>query len=255
MADDRDRNDRWTREERWRGGDAWGNERSYSSDRPYGDRGYLGERAREEYREYGDRYGREYSNPRDRDFVSPRDYGTVRDRDYGARDRDQSPGYQPYTRGSQEFGPEGYGAPSRYSSARTSAREWTSSERWRVPGPFVGRGPKGYKRSDERIKEEICDRLTSHGLLDASDIEVQAQNGEATLTGYVDSREAKRAAEDCVEDVVGIREVHNHLRIRSHSEDAGVGRTSVLGLTEHETQDAAAAREADATSRSRARNT
>jgi hypothetical protein len=49
--------------------------------------------------------------------------------------------------------------------------------------------------------------------------------------------------------------VHNHLRIRSHSEDAGVGRTSVLGLTEHETQDAAAAREADATSRSRARNT
>jgi hypothetical protein len=253
MADDRDRYDRWTREERWRGADTWGNERSYSSDRPYGDRGYLGERAREEYREYGDRYGREYSNPRDRDYVSPRDYAGPRDRDYSiARDRDVPPSY---ARGSQEFGPEGYGAPSRDSRARTAGREWTSSERWRVPGPFAGRGPRGYKRSDERIKEEICDRLTAHGLLDASDVEVQAQNGEATLTGYVDSREAKRAAEDCVEDVVGVREVHNHLRIRSHSEDAGVGRTSVLGLTEHETQDASAARQAEAAGRSRARNT
>jgi hypothetical protein len=123
-----------------------------------------------------------------------------------------------------------------------------------VPGPFVGRGPRGYKRSEERIREEINERLTAHGLVDASDIDVQFKEGELTLVGFVDSREAKRAAEDAVDDVPGVREVHNHLRIRSHAEDVGVGRTSVLGLTEHEIQNAGTARQAEAANRSRSRN-
>jgi len=178
------------------------------------------------------------------------------------RDRDRSREYG-YARGSQEFGPEGYGAPVRYSRFGTGYGQEGSSyrqgyaqstERWRVPGPFVGRGPRGYQRSEERIREEINDRLTAHGLLDASDVNLQIQNGEVTLTGFVDSREAKRAAEDCAEDVSGVREVHNHLRIRSHADDTGVGRTSVLGLTEQETQNAATARQADAANRSRSRN-
>ena len=80
------------------------------------------------------------------------------------------------------------------------------------------------------------------------------------LSGFVDSREAKRAAEDCAEDVPGVREVHNHLRIRTHADEGGVGRTSVLGLTEQQTQTPATAaalerREAaDAAARSRSRN-
>jgi len=244
-----DRDDRWNREDRWRsGGQNWGNERSYSSDRPYGDRPYS-ERSGQEsfrgesYRDYGDRFGRSYSAPMDRDRYSEPDRpfgGATSSRNFGGG----SPSYQPYARGSQEFGPEGYGAPGIGSSTQTriSGREWQSSERWRVPGPHSGRGPKGYQRSEERIREEINDRLTAHGLIDATDVEVQIRNGEVTLTGFVDSREAKRAAEDVAEDVSGVREVHNHLRIRSHSDDAGVGRTSVLGLTEHQTQDKDAAR-------------
>jgi hypothetical protein len=88
---------------------------------------------------------------------------------------------------------------------------------------------------------------------------VRIANGEVTLIGFVDSREAKRDAEDCAEDIQGVREVHNQLRVRSHADDAtGVGRTSVLGLTEHEAQNtdtAKAADRVDAASRSRARNT
>jgi hypothetical protein len=104
--------------------------------------------------------------------------------------------------------------------------------------------------------------LTAHGLVDATDVDVRIQNGEVTLTGFVDSRAAKRAAEDCADDVPGVREVYNNLRIRTHADDTGVGRTSVLGLTEHETQNATTARSldanrearTDAAARSRSRN-
>ena len=116
------------------------------------------------------------------------------------------------------------------------ASEWSRADGWQVPGPYVGRGPRDYQRSDERICEEINERLTAHGLIDATDIECRVQNGEVTLTGFVDSRAAKRAAEDLAESVSGVRDVHNQLRVRSQADDEGVGRTSVLGITEHATQ-------------------
>jgi hypothetical protein len=130
---------------------------------------------------------------------------------------------------------QSYGGP--YGRERYGAREWSSTEGWRVPGPHVGRGPRGYQRPDDRIREELNDRLTAHGLIDATDIECRVVNGEVTLTGYVDSRAAKRAAEDVADDLYGVREVHNQLRVRSNAVDeTGVGRTSVLGLTETQTQ-------------------
>ena len=98
---------------------------------------------------------------------------------------------------------------------RPDPREWSSTEGWRVPGPHAGRGPKGYQRSDERIRDEINERLTAHGLIDATDVECRVQDGAVMLTGFVDSRAAKRAAEDLAETVYGVRDVYNQLRIRS----------------------------------------
>jgi hypothetical protein len=43
---------------------------------------------------------------------------------------------------------------------------------------------------------------------------VKVQNGEVTLTGTVDSREAKRMVEDFVDQVSGVKEVHNQLRVK-----------------------------------------
>lgn len=63
-------------------------------------------------------------------------------------------------------------------------------------GRHAGRGPEGYQRSDERIREEIDERLTHHGDMDATEIDVQVQSGEVTLTGTVADRQAKRLAED-----------------------------------------------------------
>ena len=84
-------------------------------------------------------------------------------------------------------------------------------------GLFVGKGPKGYQRSDERILEDVSDALARNGELDASEIVVQVSAGEVTLDGTVPDRSSKRLAEDLVEDLLGVKHVHNRLRVAAVS--------------------------------------
>jgi osmotically-inducible protein OsmY len=81
-----------------------------------------------------------------------------------------------------------------------------------------GRGPKGYTRSDDRIREDVSDRLTDDPYVDASDIEIAVASAEVTLTGSVDSRNARRRAEDIAERVSGVTHVQNNLRVSSGAE-------------------------------------
>jgi len=81
-------------------------------------------------------------------------------------------------------------------------------------GEHRGRGPKGYRRSDERIKEDINDRLTDHAYLDATDVVVVVKEAEVTLDGTVNHRAEKRLAEDVAESVSGVRHVQNNLRVK-----------------------------------------
>jgi len=90
----------------------------------------------------------------------------------------------------------------------------------RVKGAFTGKGPKNYVRSDERIREDVCEHLSYHPYIDASDIEVIVREGEVTLSGTVDGRLVKRAAEECCDHVRGVRDVHNHLRARAQGQPA-----------------------------------
>lgn len=76
-----------------------------------------------------------------------------------------------------------------------------------------GKGPKGYHRSEERIREDAYDRLTEDGYVDATNIQVQLEGDDVVLSGTVHSREEKRRAEDLVERVSGVRNVENRLRI------------------------------------------
>lgn len=78
---------------------------------------------------------------------------------------------------------------------------------------FVGRGPRGYQRSDDRIRDEICDRMTDDPMLDASDISVEVRQGEVLLTGTVTSRDQKRRADDLIDRVSGVKDVTNQLRV------------------------------------------
>jgi hypothetical protein len=79
---------------------------------------------------------------------------------------------------------------------------------------YTGRGPKGYRRSDDAIRDEINQLLTRHPDIDASDVEVRVESAEVILTGIVDDRRAKRLAEDIAEDVWGVNDVRNELKIK-----------------------------------------
>jgi osmotically-inducible protein OsmY len=78
-----------------------------------------------------------------------------------------------------------------------------------------GRGPKDYRRSDERVREDVCERLMEDEWLDASNIEVTVAECEVTLNGSVNSREEKRRAEDLAEQVFAVKDVVNRLRVVS----------------------------------------
>ena len=99
----------------------------------------------------------------------------------------------------------------------------------RHEGRFAGIGPKGYRRSDDRIREDVCDRLTAAADIDAREITVTVRDGEVILEGTVEDRRTKRAAEDCAEDVPGVREVQNHLRIGAPTGAAQTTTTTAAG--------------------------
>lgn len=88
-----------------------------------------------------------------------------------------------------------------------------AERRRRHDGPHKGKGPRGYVRSDERIREEINDKLTDEWRVDATDIEVQVARGEVTLTGFVSDRYQKRRAEDVAEHVSGVRHIENRIKV------------------------------------------
>lgn len=112
-------------------------------------------------------------------------------------------------------------------SSRDDERTWRddwrperhSARPMRRQGPHAGKGPKGYTRSDERIREEVSDALMDDGRIDASEIEVDVTSGQVTLRGTVDSRETKRAAEDVVDGVSGVHDVQNMLRVETRGQE------------------------------------
>jgi len=76
-----------------------------------------------------------------------------------------------------------------------------------------GKGPKNYRRSDDRIRDLACEALANDPEVDASEIEVKVRDGIISLDGKVPSRAMKRAAEYIVEDFDWVLDVQNRLEI------------------------------------------
>src|SRR5687768_14735843 len=84
------------------------------------------------------------------------------------------------------------------------------------PRRRANRGPSNFQRQDQRIYEDVCESLTDDDRIDASEIQVSVTNGEVTLTGRVRSRQAKRRANYVIEDIFGVKDVHNNIRIEDN---------------------------------------
>ena len=216
--------------------------RPYSRERDFSrDRGYLrgsSDYSRSEPSEYpSGRYG---PNP-----YAPRQtpgFASFTGSDQGGRDF-TAPRYTADRSYSSDYG--GYGAGARLARGRGEWRETSPTRTYRSEGEergwferagdevsswfgdedaerrreqdHRGRGPTGYTRSDERIREDVNDRLTDDWRVDASKIQTTVSKGEVTLEGTVPNREQKRRAEDCVEDISGVKHVQNNLRVQEAS--------------------------------------
>lgn len=108
-----------------------------------------------------------------------------------------------------------YGTPPRYGSGDQDfyGRSSQSTQSHR------GRGPKGYQRTDERLKELICETLMEDPDIDASEVDVEVSGGVATLSGSVTDRPTKYRIEDAVERIGGITDINNQLRVQRSGAD------------------------------------
>lgn len=144
----------------------------------------------------------------DRSYNSGRTAGRMGQSSFNTQDYDSSNPHSYGAAGSSSFGSFGEGSLDR--------SDWGSSQA--QSASFHGRGPKGYKRSDDRIKEDVCETLARDPRIDASDIEVNVDDAMVTLSGTVESREIKRAAEMVIENLSGVVDVKNDIKVKKSGE-------------------------------------
>jgi osmotically-inducible protein OsmY len=250
---DRDR-DVWPDDSEWRrtrDSRDFGRDRDWSSGADTGRFGMEDER----YGRTGEGYGRGYSGPnhgREGYGQSGWRHGSSSWNDTDDwRNRRASGGYDfggPGPSSSWGYGSGDYGRDSGYARrgqdrgfwerASDEVSSWFGDEdaerRRRMDqreGGHRGRGPKGYVRSDERIREDVSDALSEDFMVDASEIEVSVSGAEVTLSGSVDSRQARRRAEDCAERVLGVTHVQNNLRVKGAASTFGGDTTGATGTS------------------------
>ena len=132
-----------------------------------------------------------------------------RDDDLYDREYNRSRFAEPYTTG--QFARSQYGMGGQYQSDLFNISGTIGGPR---EGGNIGKGPKGYKRSDERIHEEVCEALYRNQIVDASNIEVKVDKGVVILSGTVASRYAKREVGNCIENLSGIVDIRNEIHLK-----------------------------------------
>jgi osmotically-inducible protein OsmY len=212
---------------------------NYQGNSSYWDSGSYGNTGRSSFGNSRNLYDRDYENfNRNEGYRSSAsrlggsNYGGYEDRDRERRGSDEYPfygstnmrnysgsNYGNYYGRSRNFGQGDPNERSWWDRTKDEVSSWfgdDEAERRRerdMRNSHKGRGPKNYTRSDERIKEDINDRLSDDPWVDASEIDVNVSSGEVTLTGTVNDRSDKRRAEDLAEAVSGVKNVENRIRV------------------------------------------
>lgn len=214
------------------GGATGGN--NLSGDRRYGG-GYAQRRQFEDRQNTEDRYTTSRQWPEDDSYMGRQDqgaWGVSNNRNYneGRRSYDNQGQENRNERRNDSRNTQGIGDSARYlwNMAKDEVTSWfgdndkdRSRQENRPMGPHRGKGPKGYQRSDQRIREDVSDRFYEDDYLDASDVQIRVENGNIILDGTVDSKQAKRRAEDLAESISGVRNVENHLKVNTNSPSVG----------------------------------
>jgi hypothetical protein len=209
----------------YRGRQGYGTQGSFGSDyNTYGRSQGFGE---------GSGYTRQSSHLQGSQFQAQPGHGSASrygGESAGLGGRDSLRGSQGYTDegemsgyGGRELGTQQYGSSS-------SGRYGTAPGQYGYggygAGSFRGVGPKNYRRSDERLAEDINERLTDDEDLDASNIIVRVAAGKVTLEGVVDQRWMKHRAEDIADACIGVKEVDNRIQLTSMSSGLGESQAS-----------------------------
>ena len=93
------------------------------------------------------------------------------------------------------------------------------TEVWLTPGPYSGLGPI-YSDAGDPTGQEVASRLTQHGQVDATNIEITIDGGEVLLEGTVNDEEAKQLAQEALESVAGVSSVQNQLQVQTDQSES-----------------------------------
>jgi osmotically-inducible protein OsmY len=206
-ADRRDRDQEWNvrghdlgSDRQWRGGEYGGRHRDQDRERGWY-AGYAGEgfQDRGDYspmNRYGQDFGRQsfegFGQSRNRQFQNQGQFGTA-----------------------EQFG-QGSFQGSRFGQPISRGIEHQDRS-------FAGVGPRNYKRSDERIKEDVCEMFSANPWLDASNTEIEVKNGIVTLTGTVNDRRTRQLMEDIAEAVPGVKDVECQIKLETKTKAGMMG--------------------------------
>jgi len=223
----------------------WGESARDDDDRPVDREGYETRQAERQYgeRDYGESdygqsgYGRGgYGQSRGGES---RYGGSGRERDDSSNYSMGQPGYGRDwgSSGTSQYGRGGYGGRGQASRGQGWREPYGEGQQYgssgygygyggsefggQSRGQHRGKGPKGYQRTDDRLKEMICERLREDPDIDASEISVNVASGRVTFEGSVDSRRTKNAVEDIAEQF-DVTDVQNNLRVGAARSTAAV---------------------------------
>ncbi len=106
---------------------------------------------------------------------------------------------------------------------KNMTEEFSSDDHSRFAGPEFSGSLRDSPRSDGRIYEEICETFANNSHIEVEDIEIEVSAGVVTLKGRVPSRSMKREAEECIEEIQGVRDVFNLITLNEFIDQGSEG--------------------------------